>query len=294
MAYDFNNLLSAYSQPNYNPNQQAYINWQNSINQAANMAQNMNPATLAGMALGQALGTWGGIQSGNLWAKHLAKLRKEQQDSEEEKKRLAQLAEQGKKNIQADNNFIQQQFNRADQLGIPKNQQIAYGLLTGSGGVDRRTYDNFTGANWMDKNYHQFDLSTVPRKNETLGNYNARMKLRNNLDWKKNLYGDAINNFNQAADKILYPFPNLDLISAFKEYRDSKQSHDLNQYPAIKEYLAKNQRLYTPQNPMQNFFKPITDAMNKWANKNVFNFSNFKNPNLLTKQAVIKNGLQSF
>ena len=42
--------------PSVDSNQQAYNNWQNSLLQSANMAQNLHPETLAGMWGGTALG----------------------------------------------------------------------------------------------------------------------------------------------------------------------------------------------------------------------------------------------
>ena len=106
------NLLQLNPTQAVDPNQQAFNNWYNSINQSAEMAQHLNPSTLAGMALGQALGTWGGWQTGNWW------------QNLQEKLRAKKLQEQGKKNTAADNQLVQNQLDYWNSQGIQNPQAV--------------------------------------------------------------------------------------------------------------------------------------------------------------------------
>ena len=234
MAKD--NIFSnyAYPYPTVSENQRAYDNWNNSITTAANMAQNINPETLAGIALGQALGTWGGWQTGN-WLQNLIQRgqNKRKKPTFDTKVKynlngkpysLDELQKiYGADNLSpklnppqneqpADVQSVQQQFNWADNAGIPKGKQTAISFPGGK--VSREDYDWYTGANWMDRNYTGTDwIDKRPQQGEPLSSYVSRMNFQDNLNnnsWENIIKREAqshLNKFKQSADQILYPFP---------------------------------------------------------------------------------------
>ena len=132
----------------------------------------------------------------------------------------------------ADVQSVQQQFNWADNAGIPKDKQTAISFPGGK--VSREDYDWYTGVNWQDRNYSGTDwISKIPQQGESLSSYVSRMNFQDNLNnnsWEniiKRKVQPHLDKFRQSATPILYP--------PFK-------TSDFNS--AIKEYFAKNQRGY--------------------------------------------------
>lgn len=204
------NLFSPMTQ-RIDPNQQAYLNWQNSMAQAAGMAQNLNPATLAGMALGQALGTWGGWKAGNWWQKL--------QENLADKLPLKEITEQGAKNVAADNQSVQNQLDWARQQGIKNPQAIslfggkinpqAVEAYNGSG-IDLKHYDFNERLN----NPYTFYKTTHP--DATIDEINNAGTLAEQLKQRQDPF--QLNKYHQQLENAKYPFQKFDLSNYVKKY----------------------------------------------------------------------------
>ena len=169
------------------PNQQAFNNWYNSINQSTEMAQHLNPSTLAGMALGQMLGTWGGWQTGNWWQNLQEKLR--------EKK----LQEQGKKNTVSDNLSVQNQLDYWKSQGIPKPQAVSlFDGLINQQAVDAKNIDFTQPYNFAENVSNPYRRYAMLNPNASISEINRA----GNLDWRNRLNEKFdIGNFRFLATK---------------------------------------------------------------------------------------------
>ena len=204
------NLLQLNPAQSPNLNQQSFIDWQNSLIQAAEMAKNLNPATLAGMTLGQALGTWGGWKVGNWWQNLQEKLRAKRQQ------------EQGEKNIGADNLSVQNQIDWAKQNGIQNPQAIS--LLGGI--INQQALDANNGTNFTQPYNFAGDMNNTYRR-YTARNPNATVAEINNagnLDWRDRLNENFIpmNKFNRQMDNAMYSFPKVPISNYFPKYTPQK------------------------------------------------------------------------
>gem|GEM_PF-3109134 len=184
-----NNLLQL-NPTQANPNQQAYNNWFNSLIQSGNMAQNLPPETLLGMALGNALGMWGGWQAGNWW-----------ENSKQKKREQGQLEGQPANpvNNTGDYDSIQAQNALANQAGIP-NWQRQYHTLWGKD-FGRNNYDQYNNQTLEQLG----DVNTWwqrPHNGESIGSYVDRMNLGS---WRNANLSDITGKVKSTM--MMYPFP---------------------------------------------------------------------------------------
>ena len=176
MATNFN--LSPYNPPT-SENQRAYDSWNNSLVQATNMA-NMNPATLAGIGVGQALGGFTGWRLGNMFQDWLDN----------------QRAKRGKKNIEQDNSSIQNQIDYGKNQEINNPQAVSMsGTLINPDAVAAYNFYNGKG------NYQ--DGFNIPTLNEQIANPYWRAALFNQ-DSRNSI--DAINRAGNLYQKLGDPF----------------------------------------------------------------------------------------
>ena len=102
---------------------------------------------------------------------------------------------------------VQQQFNWADNAGIPKDKQTAISFPGGK--VSREDYDWYTGVNWQDRNYSGTDwISKIPQQGESLSSYVSRMNFQDNLNnnsWE-NIIKREVQSHLKAEDGTTY-FP---------------------------------------------------------------------------------------
>ena len=208
------NLLQLNPAQSSNLNQQSFVDWQNSLIQAADMAKNLNPATLAGMTLGQALGTWGGWKVGNWWQNLQEKLRTKHQ------------SEQAEKIIDADNLSVQNQIDWAKQNGIQKPQAVS--LLGGL--INQQAMNAKNGVDFS-KPYSFSEMNPYQRYAMTNPNASvAEINRAGNLDWRNRLNEKFIqpitDKFNRKMNNTLnYPFPKIDILSSVSRYNPAKNPY---------------------------------------------------------------------
>ena len=252
-----NNLLQLNPAQATDPNQQAYINWQNSILQSADLAKNLETSTLAGMALGQALGSWGGWKVGNWW--------KNLQEDLADKRRLKKLAEQGAKNIAADNQFVQDQVNWAKQNGINNPRPVS--LL---GGMINPQAVN-TDADFSQP-YNLEERLSNPYTSYSIRHPNASIAEINNagnLDWRyqlnqNNPLQNIVNNTQSQLEKARYSFPEMDIT----KYANQSDFNP-NRFPTL-QTLGVNFGV-TPQNS-KSVFPDITANTKNQMEKTLYSF----------------------
>lgn len=163
--------------PSVDSNQQAYNNWQNSLLQSANMAQNLHPETLAGM--------WGGTALGAILGRNFYDYLHPKKNNGNPTPPTPEQQEQNRKNFNDfQNNLIQSQDYWQNQRGIPENQRN-YRTPFGEN-FGRNIYNNYYNPT-IPKEFTVEQMWNTPRINEGISDYNNRVNPA--WDWRQNILG---------------------------------------------------------------------------------------------------------